>query len=850
MKILRYVLLSVVVLIAIVAVAGGILFYSWTQGVLPQHSGEIQVKGLQDTVEVIRDSYGVPHIYAKNAHDLFFAQGYTQAQDRWWQMEWFRHLGSGKLQELTGQSDSLLGTDIFIRTSGWRLSAERDYANMDDSTKTLLQSFADGVNAYILSRPASQLAFEYNALGITGVRITVQEWTPVDTIVWTKVMAWDLSGNMGEERYFANFYEVLGEELGKDYLVKYPFGEKTTIIQPEDLPASGEPFAPPPAETAGLTGNFGALAGNFDDGTGLAFGRGDGIGSNNWVVSGSKTASGKPLLANDPHLGIQMPSIWYEIGLHCQPITEACPYDLRGFTFAPGPGIVIGHNAHIGWGVTNVGWDTQDLYKLTINPENPLQYEWDGAWRDMTTREEVIRSGDSSETVTITVRETHLGPIINDNSVDDDGKISGFNNENPLVLRWTAHETGTIMTALRLLNRATNWEEFRYALTFWDTPSQNFVYADVEGNIGYQTPGRVPVRANGHTGQLPIEGNTSANEWKGFVPFENLPSVFNPERGYIATANQALVPFEYYAQLAETLSDTFGSDSHYVFGYDWAIGYRGQRIVDLLEATDKHTFETFKAIHGDNEFTMAKEISETLKSVDMGDENLNALRDWMLDWDYQMHMDSPKAGLFGVFWQQLSDALFNDELAKINDSDSASGHSMWATRLLMEQPSNTWWDNDDTTDVESRDDILRLAFGRAVETITKDLGSDREKWLWGSLHQATFVSNPLGLSGIGIIENIVNRGGYATSGGSEIVNATGWTIDDLDVRAVPSMRMVLDMSDLSQSKTVHTTGQSGHPYSADYASFVEAWRNIDYHPTNWTRAQVDASKRNALTLKP
>lgn len=852
-KILRYTLVFLLVFVLIGGVALSLVFNAWSRGVLPKHDGELQIAGLRDTVEIVRDMHGIPHIYAKNSHDLLFAQGYTQAQDRWWQMEWFRKLGSGRLQELAGKSNALRGSDVFIRTVGWRKSAERDFAIADEATKANLQAFADGINAYILNRPASQLAFEYNILGVRGINIPIEAWTPVDTIVWTKVMAWDLGDNQSEERYLAQFYDTIDAVRAEAYVKHYPYGDKTTIIQPEDLPPVGQPFAPPPPVTvdSGVTGSFGALSGNFDDSMGFAFARGEGIGSNNWVVSGQRTASGKPLLANDPHLGIQMPSIWYEIGLHCQPVSDECPYNLRGFTFAPGPWVVIGHNDHIAWGVTNVGWDVQDLYAIEVNPDNPLQYKWDGEWRDITSREEVIRAGDTTETLTITVRETHLGPIINDVRFDADGNQKGFNNENPLALRWTSYEEGTIMQSLRLLNAARNWDEFRYALTFWDAPSQNFVYADTEGNIGYQTPGRMPIRAKGHTGMLPVDGTTSTLEWRGFIPYENLPSVLNPARGYIATANQALVPFEYYAQLAETLADTFGADSHYVFNYLWASGYRGQRIVDMLEAVEKHDFESFRAILGDNEFTLVKEITPVLSQIDMGDSALNDLRDWMLNWDAQMHMDSPQAALFGLFWQQLVDATFNDELASFDSTALGAGQNMLAIRDLMQEPDHAWWDDVSTeAQTETRDDTVATAFKKAYDAAVKRMGNDRTKWAWGTLHTATFISNPLGLSGINLIENMVNRSGFATSGGSEIVNATGWNIRSLEVRAVPSMRMVIDLDDLSKSQTMHTTGQSGHPFSSDYGNFIDDWRNINFHSTHWTREQVDSNRRSVLTLTP
>lgn len=851
-KILRYVLLFLLVIIVMAGIGLAIVYNGWTNGVLPQHSGEVKLAGLNDRVEVIRDGRGVPHIYASNSHDLFFAQGYTQAQDRWWQMEFSRRIGRGEIQELTGKSRALIGTDMFIRHAGWRKAAEADVAALSEEARAALQAFADGVNAYTTSRPISQLAFEYNILGITGVTVPLQAWTIADTLVWGKVMAWDLSGNQNSERFRATFLENYSAELLAQYAPEYDYATKITVLPAEDFPAdTGTPIEANPV-TGATTNTRGNLAGNFDDTTSFAFGRGDGIGSNNWVVSGSKSASGMPLLADDPHLGIRMPSIWYEIGLHCQPVSDACPYNVRGFTFALTPGIIIGHNDRIAWGVTNYGWDTQDLYRIEVNPDNPLQYKFNGEWIDMETREEVIRFGNrKDETLSFTVRETRFGPIINDNQLDDDGNALGFNNENPLAMRWTALEQGTLFESVILLNKAQNWEEFRVALTFWDTPSQNFVYADIDGNIGYQAPGRVPVRAAGHIGLLPMDGTTDQYDWLGYVPFEYLPTSFNPERGYIASANQAPVPLSYYEQLRLALADQFGEDAHYAFGYEWANGYRGQRIVDMLEATDKHTFETFQAIHGDNEFLFAREIAPTIATIDMGDGTLNDLRDWLLNWDYQMHMDSPQAALFGMFFKTLVDTAFNDELDVFDYRAIGGDGNMVALAIMMNDPNHVFWDNITTEDVtETRDNTVALAFKQANDAVVAKLGADRTQWKWGNLHTATFVSNPLGESGIGLIENIVNRGAYPTSGGSAIVNATGWNIETLTLRSVPSLRMVIDLADFTKNQGIHTTGQSGHPASPQYADYIDDWRNIRYYPMLWTREQVDSNKKDTLILAP
>lgn len=853
MKWIRRILIGVVVILLVAVGAGVYTVNQWTRGPLPQHDGELTISGLNDTVEIIRDEWGVPHIYASNTHDLRFAQGYVQAQDRWWQMEFFRRTGRGELQELTGRNEALMSTDIFIRTAGWRRSAERDLAAMPDEFRTQLEAFADGVNAHILNRPASQLAFEYNLLGVTGVNIPIEPWTPIDTIVWTKAMAWDLSGSgRSEELQRSRLLENFDQEMVDTFAVEFPFGEKPTIIMPEDLPEAGEPFAPlPDVETVGLIGVEDTLAGNFD-GSGVLFGMGDGVGSNNWVVDGSNSASNMPLLANDPHLGIQMPSIWYEIGLHCQPVTDECPHNVRGFTFGPSPGVVIGHNAFLGWGVTNVGWDVLDLYVLEINPENDLQYRWNDEWRDIEVHEEVIQFGDSDETITIQVRETHLGPIINDNQIDDEtGEILGFNNEDPMAMRWTALEISTLVESILRLNDTQNWDEFRYALSFWDVPSQNFVYADVEGNIGYQTPGRIPIRAAGHDGRLPVDGTTDAYEWLDYVPYEYLPSVLNPERGYIATANQALVPFEYYAQLAEALGDEYGEDAHYVFDYYWALGYRGERIVEMLESTDSHTFETFQAIHGDNKMIVAEEITPYLEALTFEADSTAEMRDWMLNWDYQMHMDSPQAALFAVFWKNLMHNLFLDQTDGITGASGGSSE-MWATVQLLENPDSVWWDDVNTPDVDTPDEILIRTFEAALVEIESLLGEDRDAWKWGDLHTATFVSNPLGLSGIDLVEDMVNSQAVPTSGGSATVNATAWSAnrDDYTVVWVSSMRMILDMSDYSNNRTIHTTGQSGHPFSPHYDDMIDEWRNIEYRPMLWFREDVEANAASTLILQP
>jgi penicillin amidase len=866
MKLLRTILLA---LLALVLVAlGAVLFLvnDWTRGPLPILSGEVRLGavtvqagesaspiGLSGEVEIIRDNWGVPHIYADTTYDLFYGQGYTQAQDRWWQMEFARHIGSGRIQELTGRNADVMGSDVFIRVSGWRAAAERDWAAAGAEETATLQAFADGVNAYILNRDKSDLAMEYNLLGVTGVNITIQPWSPVDSLVWAKVMAWDLSGNRSTELIYSALVNKLGEAMAQDWLPPYPYDEKPTILQAEDLPLTEQSAALPGMIEAGRPVRNTVLAGGLTAQSALIHHESD-IGSNNWVVSGSLSATGLPLLANDPHLGIQMPSIWYEVGLHCRVVNADCPYEVTGFALPATPAVIIGHNGRIAWGVTNVGPDTQDLYALTINPEKPLQYQWNGAWREMTTREEAIRFGDSTETVTIQVRETHLGPVINDYAIGEDGAPGGYTSDEPMALRWTAlQERSTLMLAVLKLNQAQNWADFRAALRYWDSPSQNVVYADVDGNIGYQMPGNIPIRAAGHSGLLPVDGSTDAFEWRGYIPFDNLPRIFNPERSYIATANEAVVPPAYYEQLRDAIGTQFGMDSNYVFALDWDFGYRAQRIEELLTSTGPHTADTFKAIQGDNQFISAMEVQPYLEALDFG-ADYNAERDWLFDgWDYQFTIASQQAGLYAYFWRELAANYLNDQAEGIFTA-GGSDQLMWMLHQLLEQPSNAWWDDARTPDVvETRDDILIASFRGAVDRIRAERGAERGGWRWGDMHTSTFVSNPLGLSGIDLIEQMVNRGPFPTAGGSAIVNATSWNFSDgggFEVTALPSMRFIADLGDLSASQTMHTTGQSGHPFSPHYSDMIDPWRLIQYHLQLWTRAQVEAAQVDRLVLRP
>lgn len=805
---MRRILLFLLGLILLIFIVGA--GFGWYQARLgwPQTDGELHLSGLQAAVTVIRDDRGVPHIYASNPHDLFMAQGFVHAQDRFWQMEFWRRIGEGRLSELFGKSS--LGQDRFLRTMGIKRSAELSWEMLDADTQAALQAYAAGINIYI-DQNKKKLPLEFRVLGLTGVKFTPEPWTPLNTLTWTTMMSFDLGGNYDQELERAELLARYGEAWMRE-LTAYDYPADRPFILPDFV-----------AWEKVDTVDIARLP------EGLIFGAGEGLGSNNWVVSGSKTETGMPLLADDPHLSIQMPSIWYENGLHCQPVGPDCPYNVVGFVFASAPGVVIGHNDHIAWGVTNAYPDVQDLYIERINPDNPNQYESNGQWQDLAISHDAIVVAGQDEPEPLTIRRTQHGPILNDVAYGAENNWAyGWQ---PLSLRWTALEGNRVPQAILQLNRAQDWESFRVALHYWDAPSQNFVYADTAGNIGYQMPGAIPLRRNSD-GLLPVPGWSGEYEWQEYVDFESLPMAFNPPAGYIITANNQVVDFDDYPFLTR---------------HEGSTGDRAQRIVEMIEAKQKLSIADFQAMHGDNANLLAHDLIPLLRGLNLDRPEVAAARDRLLAWDLQQDMDSPEAVFFEAFWYHLPTALFADELNDMIRRDRA------LVRALLQDPAAHWWDDVYTPAVESRDQILAQALNDGYDLAAAKLGDDAGKWRWGALHTATFRNQTLGQSGIGPIESIFNRGPVETAGGSEIVNATSWSTSAdalFQVRAVPSLRIIIDLADFNRSISANTTGQSGHPYHPHYDDQIEDWRFIRYHPLLWERGQIETNAAGTLILKP
>ena len=833
-KYLRIFAIILGVLILVLFVAGIVYRFVLPQRSFPQLSGELQVEGLDGMIEIYRDAYGVPQIYATTKHDLFFAQGYVHAQDRFWQMDLWRHQSAGRLSELLGKNT--LKVDKFLRTLGWERVSKADLEKLDDESRMILDAYAEGVNAYLQDHQGASLSLEYAVLPLLNRGYKPAPWTPLNSLTWAKAMAWDLSGNMDTEITRALLLKTLSQEQVSQLFPSYPLDHPFIVPHPHlgsQTGYSGDDMQVQVSQlaTAGLLD----LRNQMSIVNGTIGGFFEGIGSNSWAVSGELTDTGMPYLANDPHLGPQMPSIWYEVGMHCAPITPDCDFEVSGVSFVGVPGVVIGHNAHVAWGFTNVGPDVMDLYIEKINPQNPNQYEVNGEWVDMEIVHEKIQVA-GGETQDLTVRLTRHGPIITDvyglEEFDEEAGIDVPENY-AIALRWTALEPSCVFCAIWNLNKASNWEEFRDGAREFVVPAQNLVYADVEGNIAYQMPGNIPIRANNHDGQLPVPGWVDDYEWQGYIPFENLPYAFNPVEGYIVTANNAVVDSEY----------------PYLITKNWDYGFRAQRIVEMLEnSPGPITRDYITKMQGDDKDSGAEYLVPLLMQLQSNDEKVKKGQAILRDWDYQAKMDSSPAALYEAVWKNVLMMGFADQLP---ESYQPKGNSIWmeVVRQTVKDPDSLWWDDASTSEVETRDDILTKALSAAVSEMEKTFGKDPAKWKWGELHTITFHNQVM--TNFPLINKLFDRGPFPTSGGASIVNATGWNVaEPYVVNWLPSMRMVVDLSDLQNSLLINTTGQSGHAYHPNNIDMADLWRMIQYQPMYWDRDAIESASQEYLKLVP
>ncbi|MFH8700116.1 penicillin acylase family protein [Streptomyces sp. PAN_FS17] len=899
-------LLVLVLVLAVVAgVAGGAYWsISTVRASFPQTKGSITLKGLSGPVDVKRDDYGIPQIYASSDEDLFMAQGFVQAQDRFWEMDVRRHMTSGRLSEMFGKSQ--VDNDEFLRTLGWDRIAKQEYdKTLSASTKKYLQAYAAGVNAYLDGKDNKDISLEYAALGFTN-DYKPGKWTPVDSVAWLKAMAWDLRGNMQDEIDRALMTSRLGPKEIADLYPQYPYSRNKTIVQAGQYDevtktfgstgsaagtgssAGGTAGTGTSSGTAGLQGQLAGLQEVLDDLPTAVGVNGNGIGSNSWVVGGQYTITGKPLLANDPHLSASLPSVWYQMGLHCRAVSSKCQYDVSGYTFAGMPGVVIGHNQNISWGMTNSGVDVTDLYLEKLSGDG---YLYDGKTVPFTTRQETIKVAGGSPKK-IVVRETNNGPLLSDRSDElvKVGRKATVDTAAPdrgdgygIALRWTALDPGTTMDAVFAMDKAKNWTDFRAAAALFDVPSQNLIYADTENHIGYTLPGKIPTRPQGYDGSVPAPGWDAKSRWTGYIDDDELPYEYDPARGYIVTANQAVVDKAKYP---------------YTLTTDWGYGARSQRINDLIQSKiddgGKISTDDMRQMQLDNSSEIAKLLVPKLLKIDISDKDVRdaaAIREaqeLLEGWDYTQDADSAAAAYFNSVWRNILKLAFGNKLPKelrvegqclwvdpVNttgpadetdkvrecgerepDQAQPDGGDRWfeVVRSLMSDEDSDWWKTPSSgtrPSADNRDELFRRAMIDARWELTAKLGKDIDTWNWGRLHRLFLKNQTLGTEGPGFLQYALNRGPWKLSGGEATVNASGWNAaGGYGVVWVPSMRMVVNLGDLDKSKWINLTGASGHAYNAHYTDQTDKWADGELLDWSFSEKAVDDGTSDTLVLKP
>jgi penicillin amidase len=807
---------------------------------LPQVDGTLRIEGLTSKVEVLRDDHGIPQVYAENADDLFRAQGFVQAQDRFFEMDFRRHVTAGRMSEMLGEDT--VEADMYIRTMGWRRVATSEYDLLAPDTKAYLQAYSDGVNAYLKGRSPTELSVEYTVLGLTGLDYEPEPWTPIDSLAWLKAMAWDLAGNMDEEvdRTRLSLDRTPGQV--DELYPRYPYDRNATIVGGSDESSPGTDARPAPGPAAQRA--LDAVQRGVDAIPDL-MGHGDGIGSNSWVVSGDHTASGKPLLANDPHLDVSIPGIWYQMGLHCTTVNEDCPFDVSGFTFSGMPGVVIGHNRDIAWGMTNLDPDVSDLFLEKVTGKT---YLYGGKQVPLTERDEVIRVAGRSSKL-ITVRSTGHGPLLSDvsaelSSVGANAEVGAGapvrDNGYAVALSWTALTPRPTADAIFMLDAARDWTDFRAAASRFAVPSQNLVYADTDGNIGYQAPGAIPIRKGGRTGDYPAEGWLPGDDWSGrYVPFDQLPRVLNPPEGFIVAANQAAT----------------GPDYPWYLGGAPDQGYRSQRIRRLLTQQfgdgSRVDVEDMTRLQLDSRNPMAPELVPYLMRQLLTSEYYADGQRLLLDWDFTQPADSAAAAYFNVVWSNVLELTFRDQLP---ESLWPDGGQRWMAVVsnLLRQPHSQWWDDTKTEGVvEDRDTILTQAMLDARDELTRKVALSPKHWQWGRLHQLELKNQSLGRTGIGAVRALLNRGPFEVGGGGAVVDSTNWDVaKGYDVTSASSMRMVVDLDDLERSRWVNLTGASGHVGSGHYRDQTPLWVKGDTLAWASGRDAVRTAAQHRLVLEP
>ncbi len=861
LRVTTYVVLVVVLALVVALVVGVVV----VRRPLPETAGRLTVAGLGAPVEVVRDEHGVPQLYADTSEDLFLAQGYVTASERFFQMDVHRRAAAGRLAELFGEP--ALDSDRLARTLGWERTARAELALVEPDTRTALAAYAAGVNAYLADRAPTDLAVEYTLLSLRGRAPNPAPWSEVDSLAWLKAMSWELAGNLDDEVDRALTAAAVGSRAAAGLFpetgVADPVVGQGAVVdgvfeQDADRGGTRNPRRPAPfgaVRAVALAPDVRAALQRTRRGLAALpsfVARGAGKGSNAWVVDGEHSTTGAPLLAGDPHLDTALPGPWLQIGLHCRTVTEACPYDVSGLSVPGAPGVQVGHTEGVAWQTTSLGADTTDLFVERIEGET---YRYDGATQQLRTRTETISVAGGAD-VELVVRSTRHGPLLSDAfttyaDVATQAPLAGRRAVDPatgqeqrhaVAVSWTGSRPSSSLDAVLGLDRARDGEDLREALADVTSPAQGVVWADTGGHIGFQAAGALPVRKSGNDGALPSAGWRPETEWTAaLVPSAGLPSLVDPADGVLVAANQA-VAGPGYPYLVTTTPDP---------------GYRAARIREMLDsalAEGPVSAEQLGAMQLDTLNPLAAVLVPRLLRVALPGGYASAGQRLLVGWDGTQGADDPAAAYLNAVWHDLLDRTFHDDVPA---RAWPTGGARWVqvvTRLL-DRPRSAWWDDVTTEDVvETRDDVLAASMLQARDDLTRLQAVDVADWAWGRRHTVDLVSEPYGRWGNAAVRRLLNRTGTPSGGGGASVDATDWDaadpVDTYRVTTAPSARMLVDLGDLDASRWVTLAGVSGHPASSHYADQVDVWARGETLPWPSSSDAVHAAARDTLVLEP
>jgi penicillin amidase len=778
----------------------------------PVVDGTLRMPGLRASLTIERDAHGIPTVRAASARDAAFGVGVVHAQDRLWQLETHRRIGAGRLAEAFGPA--ALDTDRFLRALAVHRAAAAQWERADAATKEALTAYAEGVNAvlrdHLRARPP-----EFVILGLQP-----EDWGPVDSLAWAIMMAWDLGGNWSMELLRMQLALRLPLERVNQVLPPYPgdaplvTADYTTLFRELKVDATLGRQALRAAPESGV----------------------EGVGSNNWVVAGSRSATGMPLLANDPHLKLSAPALWYFVRV------EAPGLKVAGATMPGLPFVVLGQNEDIAWGFTNTGPDVQDLYLERIQPGDPTRYQTPEGWAHFETRDEVIRVKGQAD-VRITVRSTRHGPVISDAGGPTRGLTGPADRPSyALALRWTAldPDPGTV-AAGQAFQTARSVDEFIAASAPYVAPMQNMVVADRAGRIGMVSAGKVPVRGPDHDlkGLVPAPGWEAKYDWVGFVPAEQTPRETDPARGWIASANQRI----------------HGPDYPYYLTSQWAAPYRMQRIRDLLEARPRHDLASLRAIQGDQKSLGSLHLLPALQQARSAHPLAARVRARLAAFDGTVAADRPEPLVFWAWSRHLTELVFADDLgaplfARVFGERSPVGAGLRdALEGVFDRDDTSWCDDQRTPQRETCADMAGLALTRALDELQSAHGSDPDAWRWGAVHQARSEHRPFSrvkaLSWLFELRTPVGGDTYTVNVARVALQPDAATGERYLSEHGPSLRALYDLGDPAQSRVMHSTGQSGLPWSPLYRSFVAPWMRVEDVPL-W----ASGPPIHTLTLQP